>query len=340
MLADLLLQRLARLETAAVVIQSRPGPGTEPAVGFLEGLKAVPGEKRRLRQLVAYVKRDRPDAVVLVSYSGFNLPLGEECRRAGVPVVYLAPPQVWAWGGFRTGRLKRAADKVVCLFPFEEHLLRQKGVDAVFLGYPLLDVVQTAEGKGGTLRILGFGSDERYVAFLPGSRPQETGFHRLLFSKVFRRLRELLPGLRGVVVTAPTASLLAGAGRRYGIVRHAECAVVVSGTATLETALLGTPQVVTYHLSAASRLVARGLASTRSFALPNILLGRGSVPEVLEPSVERLSAEVLALLGDPGRKDKALRDAVRLRQMLGSGDAIDRTAELLLESARVGTNKA
>ncbi|MFO7650610.1 MAG: hypothetical protein R6X13_04625, partial [bacterium] len=231
--------------------------GSRPVMGFAEGLLAAPALGRTLHDAVRQVRLHRPDLVVLVAYSGFNLPFGQHCRKLGVPTLYVSPPQAWAWGRARTAVLRRAADAVVCLFSFEERLLRSAGVNAVYLGYSLLDSVVerlATEPAHEAAR-------SRYLAFLPGSRPAERAFHVPLFERTFARLRQADPDLVGLISLpqgeAAGAGLVAVHEHRYALMRDAACAVLSSATVTLEAAVAGVPMAVSYHLSCASRAIAR-----------------------------------------------------------------------------------
>jgi len=310
----------------AAVVQKELGPDAGyvelveprepgPVFGFREGLKSGTAVRRALATALDRVARLKPDVALLVAFSGLNLRLGVELRRRGVPVVYLSPPQVWAWGAGRVRVLRQAADKVVCLYPFEVPLLRRAGVDAVFLGYPLLDLLahEPAEREG--------------VALLPGSRPSEVAFHRPLFEQA-------AIGFGDVRWVEPQGEGLGDCARRYGIIGSARAALVVSGTAALETALLGTPQVVCYHLSLLSRLAARALVRTRFFALPNILEGERTVPEILEPRARQLAQELSSALA-PKRLEQAQVLARRLSRLLGPLGGGARIAQLVRETARL-----
>lgn len=332
MIADLLAWELGRGETG-VDVHIRQTP---PVFGFWEGARSSGSLRQRLRALVDEVMRTRPDAVAAIGCPGFNLALGRRCRDLGVPVVIIAPPQVWAWGTWRVGELRRAADKVVCLFDFEEGWLRRRGIDAAYLGYPLLDSVRAVLDRQRTLQYLALPPEARFVVFLPGSRPTETAYHRPLFQQA-ARVVEARTGARGVLVKLPPREHESGAvptPTRYSAIAHADAALVVSGTATLETALLGVPQAVTYHLSTVSRVLARLLVRRDRFALPNILLGRDVVAERLEPDLRWVVEAVCRMLTDNSAWARSAAVARELRGLLGPPGAMARLAGLVMTLAR------
>ncbi len=304
-----------------------------PVLGFWAGLRAARGLGQALAHAAAAAAEFGPDVAVLISYSGLHLRLGPRLRALGIRVVYVAPPQVWAWGANRTTALKAAADRVVCLFSFEKELLVRAGLAADYFGYPLLDSVS----QGSSVRPLpGLG---RYVAFLPGSRPAEVRHHRPLFSRVFELLQNGFPTLQGVMV-GPSAITILPPGNsnmtwsldeRYSVMAGAACLVAVSGTVTAEAAILGVPMVVCYHLSPASTIAARVLVRTRYFALPNILAGRQIVPELLNPKPGALAARAARLLADEQASSAMRGQLGRVRAMLGPEGAAERIARLVLE---------
>ena len=339
---------MARLDPACEVITLQDTARLEPVFGFWEGLRAGPRLRGVLDRAESSVAMLAPDVAVLVSFSGLHLPLGRRLRRRGIPVLHLGPPQVWAWGGWRKRQLRRAADAVVCLFRFEEELLRRAGMKAVYLGYPLLDGVRSSLSRERTLEGLGFGPSEHYIVFLPGSRPAEIAYHQPLFVEVLARLRRAAKRVRGVMV-ATEASPKSGAGdreaeggmvvvreNRYDVMRHADCACAVSGTVTAELALLGVPMAVCYHLPWLSRLLARALVRVPSFALPNILAGKRFVPEVLEPEPESLVRMLVPLMRDSAERRSQLDGLARVAEALGPPGAMARICALAREMAAVG----
>lgn len=344
---------MARLDPACEVISLQGTAELGPVFGFVEGLRNGPRLRGVLSRAEASIVKLDPDVAVLVSFSGLHIPLGRRLRRRGVPVLYLGPPQVWAWGGWRKRRLRKAADKVVCLFRFEEEMLRRSGVDASYFGYPLLDGAVSRLNRTQTLEKLGLGPSERYVVFLPGSRPAETVYHEPLFRAVFECLCKQEYNMRGVMVSTDESRRQKSEGRsqkagategglgvifedRYDVMRHADCACAVSGTVTAELALLGVPMVVCYHLPWLSRMLARALVRIPHFALPNVLGGTRLVPEMLEPEPEVLVRALAPLLTDSEERRRQLEGLARIAAGLGPPGAMQRVGMLVRELSAGG----
>ena len=313
-----------------------------PVLGFGAGLLAASRMHTTLDAAERAIVEWLPDVVVLIAYSGWHLPLGRRLRRRGVRVVFLSPPQVWAWGRWRMRTLRQAVDRVVCLFRFEQALLRSSGIDADYFGYPLFDSVAAArrhdaetDRDGASLRLL----------LLPGSRPSEYEYHRSLFQTVGAELRRKFPGL-AVTDLRPEASRRAGsAGRpeadlRYQAMARADCALAVSGTVTAELAILGVPMVVCYHLPVTERLLARALVRTQWFALPNIIARRPVVPELLNPSPNVLASAVADLLGSAARRQQMSADLASVRREFEPAGAMAAIAGLVLSLARSSPQSA
>jgi len=307
-------------------------------------IRRTAGAFRALRRIL---RRDPPDLVVLIDYAEFNLMLAGSARRAGVPVLYYILPQVWAWRRGRIGKLVKRAQRMAVVFPFEAELYSQAGGHVSFVGHPLLDRVAPAQDRLATLARHGFESDARILALLPGSRHAEVGY----------LLRPLLEagtalaakhGLSLAIALAPTLEAaylgeVAGAAAlegvhiiqddTYSIVAASELALVASGTATLETALLGCPMVIAYKVSPITYKLARILVRGVDYiGMPNILAGRAIVPELIQGDVTaaRLVRAAEPMLAEPlhSATAAALR-AVRAR--LGAPGAAARVAAMALE---------
>ncbi len=299
------LDRLADVTGAAVV------GGTE-ALGPLPTLVAA---WRRLRAALEGPRR--PAALVIIDFPEFNLRLARVARRAGVPVVYFIPPQVWAWRPWRARVVARRASLVLAVFPFEPPLYRRVGAHVEFVGHPVLDALAGAPGRDEARRRLGLAADASVVGLLPGSRRQEIERTLPVLHAAAARIAAARPGTRFVLAAVPTpaggpdpARSLSDAtppvqvvtGDTYAVMRAADLLLVNSGTATLEAALLGTPMIVCYRLSRLTEAWARLLVRVPWISLANITLGRAVVPELYQRAftAERVAAEALRLLDSPG----------------------------------------
>lgn len=310
-------------------------------MGLAEVIRDVP----RLARLARHVRREavsrRPDVAVLVDSPDFNLRLAHHLRRAGIPVVIYVSPQLWAWRSGRVRTIRRNIARVLCILPFEVDFYRQHGVDAVYVGHPLLD--ELSEAVRGTTAV-----DRNAVALLPGSRWHEVEGLLGPMLAACRKVASSRPSLRFRLIAAPgleaerLARLAAPAGvpvelvvaDRHRAIAGCAAALVASGTATLECAVLGVPMVVCYRLHALSYLAARWLVKVPFVSLANLVAGAGVVPELIQHRVtpETLAASLEELLGKAGEEQKTALAAVRRK--LGPPGASARAAEAVLEVAR------
>jgi lipid-A-disaccharide synthase len=317
-------------------------------VGGSEAIGRLPRLYRAFRVLRARLGEDRPRALVLIDFPEFNMQLARRARRAGVPVVYFIPPQLWAWRAGRLRQMARWVTRVLAVLPFERALYESARVPVSFVGHPLLDVVPAGLTRDDARSALGVAPGERVLALLPGSRREEVS--RLLPAMVEAAARLRAAGAvdRSVVALAPSIerarvqALAAGApgvtiaeGRTYEVMAAADAALVCSGTATLEAALLGTPMVVCYRVSLVTAALARLLLRTRWASLPNNILGEAVVPEVLQFAVTgaRLAGEAARLLDDPGASGAQRRAFAEIRKLLGEPGVADRVARAVLDAA-------
>lgn len=311
-------------------------------VGLVEaGRKLLPG-LRMARGLVREAQRRRTPVAVLIDAPGFNLPLACRLRRAGVRVVYYVSPQVWAWRRRRVHTLARCVDLMLTLFPFEVPFYRAAGVHAVCVGHPLLDRIASLPPPEAARVQLGLGPARPTVALLPGSRDHEV--RRLLppLRAAFCHLAAHLPEVQGVLPLAPTlnrqalSSLLASLpaavkvveGQSLLALRAAHYAMVASGTATLEAALLQVPMVVVYRLHPLTALLARLLVRVPYISLVNLILGQPVVPELLQRRVKprTLAALALRFLTQPAEAARLRAALAAVRPALGEPGAAQRAA--------------
>lgn len=298
------------------------------------------------RTLSRIIRREKPDLVILIDYAEFNLILSGTARRAGVPVLYYITPQVWAWRRGRIDKLVDRADRLAVVLPFEKELFHRAGERVSFVGHPLLDRVAAVRSREETLKRHGFLPRARIISILPGSRRAEV---RYLLRPMAEAARIIARdhGLEIALALAPTltrAELLNVrradlSGIRiverdtYEIVAASELALVASGTATLETALLGCPEVIAYKVSPLTYILGRMLVTGVNFiGMPNILAGRQVVPELIQGdvTVEKLVRAAEPLLSETLRA-QTVAALKALRDKLGSPGAAGRVAAIALE---------
>ncbi len=296
-------------------------------------------------KLRAILKREKPDLLILIDFPDFNLPLAKTARQAGVRVLYYVAPQVWAWRRGRIRKIIDRTDRLAVVFPFEAEVFAQAGERIAFVGHPLLDLTVPGD-RAETLARHGFSPQARLLAILPGSRPAE--IRHLLepmveAARVLARDHGLIPCL-ALAHTLTPADLQRESGvaldgiriidnDTYSIVAASEVALVASGTATLETALLGCPMVIAYKVSSLTWLTARLLVRGVSLVgMPNILAGREIVPELLQGQVTgaNLVRAAEPLLREPQRSS-AIAALHALRSRLGTPGAAARVAQMALD---------
>ncbi|HHG85489.1 MAG TPA: lipid-A-disaccharide synthase, partial [Bacteroidetes bacterium] len=313
-------------------------------MGFTQVLRNLRTIFKIMREIKEDILAFQPDAVVLIDYPGFNLRIAKFLREKGIKVFYYISPKVWAWKKSRVKKIRRDVDRLFAILPFEKEFFAKEGMEIDFVGHPLLDEIQDGTYQGDALRAQFLKPNQRLVALLPGSRKQE-------ISRMLPRMMEVLPhfpNCKFVIAGAPTQSLAFYAsliGNRdipvvtdqtYDLLDAADAALVTSGTATLETALFGVPEVVCYAGSAISVQLARWLIQVKYISLVNLILDREAVKELIQQDLntEQLSAELRALLDDPDRRTKMLADYTDLRNRLGDTGASSRTASLILQAIR------
>lgn len=343
----------ARMAAAGMEVVA--DPTGHAVVGMSEAVGRIPGLYRAYRALVRRIYEERPRALVLIDFPEFNLRLARQARRAGVPVVYFIPPQLWAWRRGRIRQMARRVTRVLAVFPFEQALYEEAHVAVDFVGHPLLDVLPLHLTRDDARRRLGLDPAASVVGLLPGSRREEVA--RLLppMLEAARQLAAVDPRRRFLIGAAPTvdraqvAALLAAAAKTNGprveivegltheLMAGSDVVLIASGTATLEAALLGVPMVVCYRVSRLTETVARMLARVPWISLPNIVAGRKAVPEVLQDEVtgHRLASEALHLLEDAAAATAQRAAFKEIRGRLGEPGVGPRAARAVLQAARV-----
>jgi lipid-A-disaccharide synthase len=310
-------------------------------IGPFEVVSSLGSLYRVFRRLAEQVESEPPTAAILIDFPDFNLRLARRVKDAGVPVIYYISPQVWAWREGRIKQIARFVSKMLVIFPFEEEMYRKEGVDVEFVGHPLVDAVHATKSKEEFCTMYKLNPRQPIVALLPGSRPKEIRFILPPLCEAAALIREKKPDAQFIL---PMAS---GLDRRvledviqsrpisivtndtYNAIRYARAAIVASGTATLETALLGTPEVIVYRISRASWQVGKLLLRVRFYGIVNIILGEEVVPELFQERMtpEEVSNTTLRLMDDVWIQSRIRGKYEQLRRQLGSGKVADRVVE-------------
>lgn len=329
-------------------------PTSMSTVGFVEALRSVNVLRRVLARLGQAMDERRPDALVCIDFPGFNMRLAALAHSKGIPVLYYFSPTVWAWGKGRADKLAQLDVTILAVFPFEAEAYRQAGCRVEFVGHPLLDRVRPSGDRETVRRTFSVSGEQPLIAILPGSREQELDHLLSPMLAAARLVLEHKPQARFVLPVAHTLRAQdvsmsvreAGdlpvqvlEGRTYDALYASDAAIISMGTATLEAALLGVPHVACYRVSGATYQLARFLVKVPYVALPNIIMGREVIPELLQSRVtgENLARELLALL-DPARQAAVRVELSQVRARLGEGGAVARAAAAVL--ARAGARPA
>ncbi|MBF0142647.1 MAG: lipid-A-disaccharide synthase [Magnetococcales bacterium] len=305
-------------------------------IGVAEVIGRLPGLIRLFRRLVALLRERRPQLLVTIDLPDFNLLLAGRARSLGIPVVHYVSPQVWAWRRGRVRRIAAKVDHLLALFPFEPAIYEGSALPVTFVGHPLARLIQTAEPGSGEAweerqrlrRDAGVGEGESLVAILPGSRLSEWHRHAGLMVTACERLRQGRPGTHFVLALADNLSShlakdfpwLVVKGRTQAVLAAADAALVASGTATLEAALVGTPMVVVYRTSWATYEIGRRVIRVDSISLVNLVAGRVLVPERIqgEATPEILAHDLSRILDDPSVAARMRQGFAEIRSKLAA----------------------
>lgn len=301
-------------------------------VGLVEGVRNVSKIFATYRRVVGLLKAERPDAVLLIDYPEFNLRLARRAREFGIPVIYYISPQVWAWRRWRVRIIEKYVDSMLVIFPFEEGFYREHGVDAEFVGHPLVDMLADVPDRETARRDLGLGQDELVIGLLPGSRKKE-------FEAIFPIMARAAKIIRGslerpvtfVCAKAPSLDddlpdrLLSGSGLdvkvvrndTYRVMRGSDLILTASGTATVEAMILGAPMIVVYVVSVITWALFIRLMKVDHYAMVNIIAGKEIVPEFMQwnATPKRIAREAVSLIKD-SRLQQMSDDLARVTAML------------------------
>ena len=319
-------------------------------MGFSEVLRKLPTLASNLRRAKRLLCEYRPDALVLVDYPGFNLTLAKYAHRLGVPVHYFISPKVWAWKEYRVKTIKKYVDRMYSILPFEVPFYKKHGYNVTFVGNPSVQEVAYYMGhlppKKHFVERQDLDSERPIIALLPGSRRGEIRNNLPLMIEAAKRF----PEFQYVVGAAPAVSekfyreiaqdpgLKLVFGCTPTLLKYSQAAIVTSGTATLETALIGTPQVVVYRANgmALSYKIMEKLLKVKYVSLPNLIVGNEIVPELLvhKCTSDSIARELSPLLQPSPRRDFQIQGYRNMQRRLGNSVAAEYAAELIVDSLR------
>jgi lipid-A-disaccharide synthase len=323
--------------------------------GLTEALRVIPRSWQTYRALVRAAELEPPDVFVPIDFVDFNAFLTRALHKRRVPVVYYISPQIWAWRPGRIKTVKRVADRMLVIFPFEVDFYERAGVPVTFVGHPLLELMPAATPRDTFLRGHGLDPGKPVVAILPGSRSNE--------------VREILPNLVAasalVAATLPGTQFVLGRAPRLhdelfeplsrwpssappplvlegatdDILASADVALLASGTVTVQAALHTCPMVVVYRLGAMTYRLGRPLVQVETYAMANLVAGQRVVPELIQDAFtpDATAQHALAVLTDPAYAARVRGDLASVRARLGTPGASRRAAEAILDIARKRT---
>jgi lipid-A-disaccharide synthase len=321
-------------------------------VGITEVFLRLGTILKALRGLKGSLDREKPNLVILIDFPEFNLRLAKMAYRRGIPVLYYISPQVWAWRPKRINLIARWVKKMIVLFPFEVPLYEAAGVDAEWVGHPLLDIVKPTLPKEAALEQFGLDPKKRTIGLLPGSRVHEVERHLPPLLDSAHLLQREIPDLQFVIPLAPgiPKTMLSSwmknisipvkvvEGFTYDVMNLAELLITASGTATLEGAILGKPMIIIYRVSLPSYWVGRALIRVDHIGLVNLVAEKEIAPELIQKDAhpQRIADEAFRILRDPILSRKMSESMGEVRQKLGEPGAAQRAALIVSSLLREG----
>ncbi|KPJ99672.1 MAG: hypothetical protein AMK71_09355 [Nitrospira bacterium SG8_35_4] len=312
-------------------------------LGILEVLKHLFEIRRTFNKAKNALIREKPDVLVLIDYPDFNIALAKKAKSAGIPILYYVSPQVWAW---RAGRVKTIAslvNRMAVLLPFEVAYYKNAGLPCEFVGHPIVERIHISGTKEQLKVQLGLDPKKNVVALLPGSRPNELLKHQSIIHDVAQKIHARYPDMQ-ILVPLVSGSVFPGTLPDYMKVVYdsttealasAEAAAVTSGTATLETAVVGTPMVVFYKISPFTFFIGKMLASVRFISLVNILSGKEVVKELLqdEANADAIISELTKIIEDRDYRNSMISELNAIREMMTGKKPSSRVASIVGEMA-------
>jgi lipid-A-disaccharide synthase len=313
-------------------------------VGIVEIAKKYPALKRVWNRLLGAVASRKPELAILTDFPGFHLRLARALKRQHVPSVYFVCPQFWAWRPWRANLVRRRFVRGLCIFPFEEQWYRSRGVQADFIGHPLVGNVAAKRTREEFAAAYGLDASKPIVAILPGSRSGEIAHHMPTLMQACGLIRRRKPDVQFVLALAPAANtsqvrhffctdapMHVVEDATYDALGAADLSIVSSGTATVEAALMDAPMIVVYRLAPLTAAIAKLLVRTPMFAMVNLIAGKRVVPELVQKDFTpaKLAGQATALLDSPRARAEMRQGLAEVREKLGPPGAVERAADLI-----------
>lgn len=312
-------------------------------LGFYEVIKHLPFILHAKKRLLEIVKKENIKLAILIDYPGFNLNIAKSLKKLNVRIVYYISPQIWAWGKHRLNKIKKLVDKLLVVFPFEKEFYSGSGIDVSFVGHPLVERIDNYKflDRSEFFQRYNLDINKEILLLMPGSRKHEI---ELIFPAILPAAKELAKKFNLQLVVAlneekqfplPTSynnvNVTFISGKSYELMKYSKFGIIKSGTSTLEAALIGLPFVVVYKISTISYLIGKLLISISNIAMPNIILGKTVVPEIIqnELTVENIVVSVESFLNDEIKLTRLKSELSKIKNLLGEKSASFESANII-----------
>ncbi len=317
--------------------------GNISLTGLSEAMEKLKYIREAYGLLKTHVEREKPSLVVLIDFPGFNMRVARLAKKRGIPVVYFIPPQIWAWRESRINKIKRYVDKVICILPFEKAFYDKHGMDACYVGHPFMNTVQPSYSEAVFRKKVGIEKAQRLVTIMPGSRQNEVMKHLPVLLRIVENMKKKIEDMAVLLPLADSIDpglverqcqgknyLIPLKGLAHDALAYSDIAIVASGSATLEAAILGAPTIVVYELSRISYLVAKMLVKVKHISLPNIILGKEVFPEFIQDiDVDGIAEKAISMVRN-GRSVLE-EDLNEMRMKLGNLDSYNLAGEAVMK---------
>lgn len=324
-------------------------------IGLVEIVKSLPKFFKLRTYLKRIMMKERPDVLVCIDYPGFNMKLAEVAHQLGIPVLYYIAPTIWAWHSSRGKTIKKYVTKVASIFPFEAEAYSKYNCDVEFVGHPLVDIVHPTMSVDESMTYFNARAEAKRVLLMPGSRKQEV---LSLLDVMLESGEKLLQSHEDVQFFLPRAhtidrseletfikerrvSVTITEDHTYDLMQICDVCLAASGTATLETAMMGLPTILLYKVSPITYGIGKMVVNLSHVGLPNIIAGKEVIPELLQSDVsaDNIVEHMLPLLDDLKENEHMRQELRTVRDKLGEPGAVKRVAELIYSLGKENSNE-